>query len=218
MNLTFLNLQQLVGDWLDDVDFGYFKLPIVKMRLNLALIEVQKRLIAAGQDWYVKCAQTTLIENQEIYQFPVDYLKTNAIRVTQALQGPNTNWQDITPMTRSQRNQLPNQTAMPTNYFLDKEYFHILPIPDNTYIIELEYTYRIQPMVADADIPDCPPQYQELIAVLAVLDGFVKDGRDMSAIIKKRDDYLELLKIDSQQRKIDRPRKVVSTLYGYGGY
>lgn len=216
--MTFKDMQDLVGDWLDDVDFGYFKLPIVKKRLNLALKEVQKELIAAGQDWYVRCAQTNLVINEELYQFPSDFLKVNALRATQALQGSQTNWQDVTPMTRSQRNQLPNQTAMPTNYFLDKQYFHLLPIPDNTYIIELEYTYLVEDMVLDIDVPDCPPQYQELIPILCVLDGFIKDGRDMSAIIKKKDDYLKLMKIDSQQRKIDRPRKIIGSLNGYGSY
>jgi hypothetical protein len=48
--VTFLTLQQLASDWLDDTNNGYFTLPILKQRLNLGLRELQKRLISANEE------------------------------------------------------------------------------------------------------------------------------------------------------------------------
>ncbi len=66
-------------------------------------------------------------------------------------------------------------------------------------------------MTADSSIPDTPLQYHEYLAVLATLDGFLKDQRDPTPMLKeKRDFYLSLMKQDAINRKDDQARVVVS--------
>lgn len=38
--MTFLEIINLTADWCDDPDHGYFTLPILKQRINLALREL----------------------------------------------------------------------------------------------------------------------------------------------------------------------------------
>jgi hypothetical protein len=54
------------------------------------------------------------------------------------------------------------------------------------------------------------------LAILATLDGFLKDQRDPSAFMAKRDKYLELMKQDAEERQVNLPRQVID--YGAGDF
>lgn len=218
MALNFKDLKDLTVDWLDDPEYGYFTETRVGQRVNRALFEVQKLLVNAGQDYYVKCVTTQTVIGQEIYSYPPDFLKVNYISFITQGTGPNREKKQLEQMVRSQQNLLYGNTGDPSNYYLSRDYFHLHPIPNSVKTIEMDYTYRVAEMVNDADEPDCPEIYVELIPVLAALDGFVKDGRDISALQKKKDDYIELMKQNAQQRKVDRPRMINASAQGYGEY
>lgn len=218
MSLTFKELKDLTADWLDDANYGYFTEANVGKRVNRALFEVQKLLVNAGQDYFVKCVETTTVTNQEIYSFPSDFLKLNSLWIVTSGSGVNADKQQIFPMVRSQQSLVYGKTGTPSNYYLSRSYIHLKPIPDSVKTLEMDYTYRVEEMVNDADEPDCPDIYQELIAVMATLDGFIKDGRDMTPILKKKQDYIDLMKKNSQQRRVDRPRMINATSGGYGEY
>jgi len=218
MALTFRNIKDLVVDWLDDPEYGYFTEATVGRRVNRALFEVQKMLVNAGQDYYVKCVTSTTVQSQEVYAYPSDFLKVNYLSIITGGTGVNRNKTQLNPMVRSQLNMLYGITGTPTNYYLSREYFHLQPIPDSAKLLETDYTYRVVEMVEDADEPDCPEIYVELIAILAALDGMIKDGRDMSGLIAKKNYYEELMTKNSQQRKVDKPRMINATSSGYGEY
>ena len=71
------DLQNLTSFWLDDLNFGYYTQIQVNYWINNAQIEVQKMLIASGQNRYNAWVGTTLIVGQSDYVLPSDFRKIN---------------------------------------------------------------------------------------------------------------------------------------------
>lgn len=217
--MTFLELQQLVSVWLDDVDNGYFTLPQIKLWLNNAQKETQKLLIDAGENWYVKCLQTTLVAGQRDYIVPEDFLKVHRLEIILSGVSPNESTQMLQPITLNQQDYFANTEGNPYAYFLKKNRFSLWPAPQFPQVMRLFYSYRVSDMVLDAEVPDVPPQYHEFLAILATLDGFHRDNRDPSQFLEKRQYYEAMLKMDADERNVDVPRGIVVTQdYDIGTY
>ena len=68
-------------------------------------------------------------------------------------------------------------------------------------------------METDNDVPDVPEDYEELIALLAAQDGFLKDGRASEILMKKIAEYEKDLDSDANERLQDQPRAIVDNGY-----
>jgi hypothetical protein len=210
--MTFAELRQLVSYWVDDINQTYFTPTQLNRFLNNAQREVQKLLVLAGQDYYVKCAVTTLVVNQREYVFPDDFYKVNRLEVITSGTAPNENTAVIKPITINQKDLVLDSTGTPFAYYMKRNRFVLLPAPDAALTLRMDYSYKVADMVLDTDLPDVPEPYHEFIAVLGAIDCFVKDTRDVSDIvIAKRDSYLDMLKRDAAQRNIDFPRVIKYT-------
>lgn len=209
--MTFLELQQLVSVWLDDVNNGYFTLPQIKLWLNNAQKETQKLLIDAGENWYLKCVETTLVAGQRDYIVPEDFLKVHRLETIISGTAPNECTQMLQPITLNQQNYFQTTQGDPYAYFIKKNRFSLWPAPQNPITLRLFYSYRVADMVLDAEVPDVPPQYHEFLAILATLDGFHRDDRNPSQFLEKRAYYEAMLKMDADERNVDVPRSIVVT-------
>lgn len=209
--MTFLELRQLVSYWVDDLNLTYFTPAQVNRFLNNAQREVQKLVLGAGQDFYMKCAQTTLVINQRDYVLPDDFYKVNRLEVVISGSSPNENVLRLNPITPNQLDLMGTQTGTPSVYFFKKNRFTLYPAPNSALTLRMLYSYKVADMVLDSDLPDVPEPYNEMIAVLAAMDCLLKDGRDVSALIEKRDLYMKMLKDDAAQRSLDESRSVQYT-------
>lgn len=209
--MTFLQLQQLASDYLDDPNNGYFTLTMLKMRLNLALRELQKRLISANKDYYSTCVYTNTVVNQAAYALPSDFLQV--IRLYYITQGSGTtaSEQKLEPITPNQRDLLTDTSGDPGFYYMQKNNLILAPVPNRVLELHLEYSYQVADMSADADLPDAPSQFHEYIVLLAVRDCMVKDNRPLVNIETKLKEYEMLLKQIADQRQADKPRMIVQT-------
>lgn len=203
-------LSTLVWSWLDDPNHTYFTAPQVNVWLNNAQREVQKQLIQAGENFYVTRASTQTVTNYDTYALPSDFLKVNKLELLLTGTTPNEVRQTISPTTLVQIDNVSMTTGQPCAYVLKKNCILMRPIPDNVYTIYLDYSYLVADMTADSSYPDVPTQYHEYLAVLATIDGLLKDQRDPAPMLAKKDFYLSLMKQDSENRTIDAPRSVVS--------
>ena len=210
--MTFSELKTLVSKWVDDTAFGYFTESEVETYLNNAQKEVQKLLIEAGEAWYMKCATSTLIAGTGCYLAPENMLKVHRFDIILSGTTPvNEVRRTLTHLTPNEIMRINYGNAVPCGYFLKKNAFEIRPVPDLAYNIELLYSYLVADMVLSTDQPDVPLQYHELLAIIASIDCFLRDQRDPSAFMAKRDGYIALMKQDSQQRLQDQPRSVIIT-------
>lgn len=209
--MTFLELQELVGDWVDDPNFGYFSRSIVKKRLNLGLRELQKHMISANEEYYSKCVKTSTVASQKAYALPSDFIQIIRLEKVLSGSGDNVKTDQITYITPNQRNLIPDVSGDPTNYYFEKNNLILVPTPVRIQEIHLEYSYLVADMVNDSDEPDAPEQFHEYIAILATRDCFLKDGRSLSPIESKMGEYKTLLKQIAEQRRADGSRMVVTT-------
>lgn len=213
--MTFLELQNQVAYWLDDLNFGYFTPVQVKSWLNNAQYEVQKLLLQAGENYYLKRVQTTLVIGQNDYVLPDGFLKLHRLEIVTSGLPPNENTTPMAPITVNQQDLVPGMQGTPQFYYLKKNRITLLPAPDSNLTLRLWYSPIVTQMVLDSDTPNCPEQYHEYIAVLATWDGLLKDGRETRPMKDKLAYYESMLKADAAERQQDTPRSIVSQGMGY---
>lgn len=211
--MTFLELQNLVLSWLDDLEAGYFTRPQISRWINNGLRELQKQLIQANETYYLRCQMTNCVINQAAYALPADFYKLRLLEYCPS--GPGTQvtdpWFMILPCTMVESLSVPQGPAAPTVYYLKKDCIVLKSVPDNTYPLRLTYDYQVSEMTNDNEEPDAPIDYHEYIAVLATIDGLLKDGRESAQFNEKKKAYVELMRQNMTQRQIDQPRWVVTT-------
>lgn len=211
MALTFVQLQQYASDLLDDQSNGYFTLPILKMRLNLGQRELQKRLISANQNYYMKCVKANTVASQDTYTMPTDFMELIWFGYVLSGSGQTADYRQLMNMTSAQRNLVDGLVGDPQYYFFMQNSLVLKPTPQRAVEMHLEYAYNVVDMVNDADVPDAPEPFHEYIAILATRDCLIKDGRDLAPISSKMAIYEELLKQIAVQRRADSPRMITAT-------
>lgn len=210
--MTFLELRNLVLYYLDDLDAGYFTPVQVNRWLNNAQESVQKKVIQAFEDLFIKCVETTTVVGQREYNLPDDFRKLNRLQLIQSGTTPQTeSLFDLLYITRGEEsNYLQNFGTPQCFYFLNKQLI-LTPAPDQAKTIRMDYTYKIPDLSSDSDVSEIPTEYHELIAISAVVDGLIKDGRDPGTLLAKKTMLEDELRKDAEQRNISSPRTVVQT-------
>lgn len=209
--MTLADLQTLTLSWLDDVNAGYFTLPQLNVFINNAQKEVQKRLIKAGQNYYVRFFQTNLVINQRDYVLPMDFKKIHRLEIVMSGVAPNEALSVVGPMTLNQQDLIMGGNGTPAFYFIKKGRLVVKPAPDTALVMRMYYTPQLTDLVNLVDTPDVPEDYHELIALLAAQDGFLKDGRSSELLVKKLAEYERDLDNDANERQQDLPRSIVDT-------
>ena len=205
------DLQQLTSYWLDDLNMTYFTPTQINAWLNNAQVEVQKMLLQARANFYLTPVQTTMVVGQSDYVLPSDFMTEHRLEVVMSGVPPFEDLIPVAPMTLNQQDLVPNNLGTPAFYYLKKNRLVLFPSPDTPLTLRLYYSYQVANMVNLTDLPDVPPPYVEMIAVLAAYDGLLKDGRSTQALLEKRNFYLEMLKQESDMRNEDAPRGIVQT-------
>lgn len=210
--MTLGDLRTLVWSWLDDPGGNYFTESQIDVFINNAAKQVQKKLIQSGELWFSKTVQTTLVADTDSYTLPTDFLRLHKAEIILSGTWPNQTIYRLQVVTPVQADAFPTGTGRPYGYWINKNYITLVKVPDNTYTLQLLYSYLIADMETSIAEPDIPEQYHEMIAIYATLDGFLKDQRDPNPVFaQKLAMYEEMMKQDSQNRNVDQPRMVVET-------
>jgi hypothetical protein len=205
-------IRTLALSYLDDTSGGYFTNATMLQFINKAAREVQKQLLQAGENFYVTAQQTTLVPSQAEYILPADFRKTDRVELVTNGLPPNESKIVLASISLQQQDILSNNAVgTPNAYVLKKNRMILFPTPDQAYVLRLWYSYRIADMVNDTDIPDVPYEYHEYIAVLAAIDGMVKDDRPFTNLATMKADYLTLMKQDAEERTEDGSRHIIET-------
>ena len=205
------DIRNLALYWLDDIDGGYFTPTQMNVFINNAQREVQKQLIQAGQNYYLKRSETLTVVGQADYILPSDFLKSHRLEWIDSGTGTNESRVQIYPITVNQQNYTTPALGIPAHYSILQDRFTLYPTPESAKTIRLFYSYRVTDMSADSDTPDVPSDYHEYIAILAAMDGFVKDDRAPSNLITKMAGYKTLMTQMADDRRQDRSRRVLIT-------
>lgn len=206
--MTRAELRTLTLQTLDDLNAGYFTTDIVNTWINNAQREVQKRLVKAGQNYYLRCVQTTLIVNQRDYILPMDLKKINRLDIIISGTPPNESQQSLTPITLNQQDLVSVAPGTPRVYGIKKNKVTLYPTPDTALTMRMNYTYLVSDMTLDTDVVDVPDSYAEYVYLLAAVDGFIKDGRAPELLMMKIGKFEKDMDMDANERRQDMSREI----------
>ena len=208
-------IKAYVASLVDDLQFSYFTETELLRYINQAQQEVQKKLVLAGNNWYVKITTAAMVVNQKNYTLPSDFLKMNRV---ESVENPGVN-EDRYPLCSISLNQKDNfdQSADSCAWYLIKDDIYLTPSPKTARILRYYYTYRIAEVTIDADIPDVPLEYHEYLANLVAQRCFLKDGRDPGFILTEIRQVEDNLTASAVERAQDHASMVV-VVDDYMGY
>ncbi len=209
--MTRLDIRNLVLSWLDDLNATYFTSAQVNVWINNAQTEAAKQLMQAYENYFLRTVSTVTVYGQSDYVLPSDFKKLNRLELVVSGTGLAENRQMLVPTTLNQLMLVGPRPGTPLQYVLKKNRITLDPVPDNTYTLRLYYSNLPVDMTLDTDVPGVPGEYHEYVAVLAAMDGYVKDDRIPDNISMKRDRYLMLMKQEAEDRKIDVPRHFITS-------
>lgn len=219
--MTRAELKTLMLSWLDDPQGGYFTDANLNAWINNAQKQVQRKLIQSGNLFYGIEVQTNTVVNTNEYALPDDYLRVHKMELIQSGTFPNENRIVLQPVTPMQANFYGTGTGQPGAYYLKQDSFVLLKTPAQVWPIAMLYSYLVEDLTSDLQEPDVPTQYQEMVGVVALMDGFLKDQRNPAPMFQDKLMYYEkLMAQDAQDRNVDVPREVVvtqpdSTFWGF---
>lgn len=211
--MTLAQIRTLALGYLDDSQSGYFTDAFMLSIINKAQREVQKQLLQMGDNWYLTAQQTTLVVNQQEYIMPTDFRKSHRLEIITAGTAPNETKVQLSPISLNQQEMVAAGAGVPAVWCIKKNRIIIFPAPSTAWTMRLWYSYRIAELVNDSDVPDVPSEYHEYIAILAAIDGFVKDDRPYTNLKLMAESYEKLMKQDADERQQDTSRSVIETEY-----
>lgn len=209
MAFTRTQIKAIIREWVDDRGGMYFDDTALNYFIQLAEYEVQKQLIAAGEMYYEKCQQTTLVVNQWDYILPNDFLKLHRLELVTSGSGVNEERRLLKRVTMNEQDKIGPKAGTPLVYVIKKTRMTLYPTPDAAKTLRLYYSFRITPMANDSDTPDIPEEFQEYIALLAAYDCFIKDDRNPSNLEKKIKVYTDRMKSLAEDRDESESRQVI---------
>jgi hypothetical protein len=215
--MNFGELQVLTSTWLDDLNYGYFTQDQVKLWLNLGQNELQKKLLAAGEQFYTNVVCTTTVLSQQDYVLPQDFRILHRLEIVQSGVGATEDKYSLAFVTLNQQDFLSLGPGEPQCYTIKRNRLMLWPFPDNARTLRMYYSYQVTDMINDNDLPDAPDAYHEYIALYAAKSGFLRDDRAPEMINQKLAEYELWIKQDAEQRRQDSPRDIVVTRPYYGG-
>lgn len=222
--MTVLEAFNYTASQVDDLLFGYFTKPQLLIYLNQSVQECQKKLVAAGNNWYLKRTPdsgpgaTFTVVNQDTITPPADLLNVNRLEIVQN-PGLNENRIAVRSITLNQKDYFQGYAQWPIAFFFQKTDIVLVPAPQvGGLLLRYYYTYRIAPLVNESDIIDVPEEFCEYAVALVILKCFAKDGRDPGIFGKIVDDTEKRLEKQAIQRAQDHAPTIIMTGDGSGGY
>lgn len=204
----------------DDLQGAYFTEPQLIRYINQAAGECQKKLLAAGNNWYVKKTADgayLTVANQDTYTPPNDALDINRIELVQN-PGVNENRVALTSITLNQKDYFYGYTQWPVAFYFQKTDIVMCPAPQIAGLtIRYYYSYRIAEVTTTSETVDVPPEFHEWIVYLCIIKCFAKDGRDPGYFLGMVKEIEQRLEKQAIQRAQDRASTVVLTSDGSVG-
>lgn len=212
--MNFGDSQDYVAGFLDDINYGYYTRDQIKTWLNWGQREVQRLLLQAGQNYYLICKKMTAVVGQPDYGLPDAFLKTHEMRVITGGTYPNETYITCAPMTVMQAGAVNQQNGTPAGYVLSKNKFYFDRPPDRAYVCKLRFSYLVADCVQDAEVFDVPDQYLDLVPLLAIKYGFLRDKRKIDEVDEKVKSLALQIRQDANNRQVDAPRRVKRVTWG----
>lgn len=206
--MTFLELKQFTAGLVNDKLMGFHTSSDLGLYLNNALLQVQRRLLKSHVGYYSTCVYTATVQDQVQYSLPDDFLAMFDLWLVISGTAPNEQRQYLDPISLNQRHDFRSGNGTPTHFYMMKNSLNLVVPPSSVWRMEMIYAPRAPEMDDDADTPDCPEQYHELLGLKAARRCITVDDRVptlFDADIKKYEDEIT----ENEERVLNKPRYVI---------
>lgn len=111
-----------------------------------------------------------------------------------------------------------NPSGQPTKWYFYADTIKVFPVPDEAYTLSLRYFKKPTLLSSDADVPELPSQFEEILVVGAAYRVLqVKDNYDQAAILQnKYDEILQKLVVKYSQAQVGSPIRMRINKYAVG--
>lgn len=111
-----------------------------------------------------------------------------------------------------------NPANVPNKWYFYGETIKVFPVPNAAYTITLRYYKKPTELSSDADVPEIPSEFQELLIVGATYRVLqVKDNYDQAGVLQnKYDEILQKLVTKFSQPQVGSPTRMRINRYGLG--
>jgi hypothetical protein len=206
--MTFLELKQFTAGLVNDKGMGFHTSSDLGIYLNNALLQVQRRLLKCHSSYYSECSYTSTVIGQVQYSLPANFLCMYDLWIVLSGTAPNQEIRQLSPISLNKRHDYLTQNGTPSDFYMLKNSFNLVVPPEQVWTMEMIWAEKAPEMVADADTPDCPDQYHELIGLKAARRCLTVDDRVATLF----DD--EIARYDAEisaneSRVLNKPRYVI---------
>jgi len=107
---------------------------------------------------------------------------------------------------------------VPDKWYIYADTIKVYPVPNDAYTVSLRFYKKPTELSADADVPEIPSEFQELLIMGAAYRVMqVKDNYDQAAILQnKYDEILQKLVLKCSQPQVGTPARMRINRYGLG--
>lgn len=193
----------------DDIQQTYFTSTMWNIFLNASAKECQKKLLAAGNNWYLRVdTSQTLINGTASYTLPVNTINVNRIEIVQN-PGLNESWYSLQDITLNQQSYFKASSSIsgaPAVFYMQGASLIVMvPQPDASVAgrtVRLWYSPLIAEVTSDSDTFDIPAEFHTYVVLMATVMCFLKDSRDPNLIVsamKETEMKLEKAAIERSQ-------------------
>lgn len=108
--------------------------------------------------------------------------------------------------------------SIPTKWYEYAETINLFPVPNEAYTVTMRYWKKPTLLSADADVPELPSEFEELLVVGASYRVMqVKDNYDQASILQnKYDEILQKLVVKYSVKQTGQPVRMRLNRYGLG--
>jgi hypothetical protein len=185
----------------------------INTALNIAQDQVTLDINQANQDYFISPNPTTitLTSGTERYALAGDVLSIK--RVEDAATGL-----EILPFDFNEKAApglgMPGLvSAAPGNWYLLGSYIGFSPIPSASSTVNYWYVTLLPQMTTDSDVSQIPRPYQDMLAIRAAIDSFIKDEADAGPLRGLYAEYIDRLKRTANNRQKQAPKHVRRVSY-----
>lgn len=190
--ITLEEMRAYGAQLVDDISRTYFTDDMWNIFLNDAAKECQKKLLAAGNNWYVQVdTSQTLVNGTANYALPANTINVNRVEIVQN-PGINETWYSLQDITLNQQSYFKASSSIsggPACFYLQGASTMVMvPTPDASVAgrtLRLWHSPLISDVTAGASTLNVPAEFHSYVVHLATVKCFIKDSRDPSLILNQ---------------------------------
>lgn len=213
--MTFLDMQTRVGELINQSvtdDTGEITLTEVKANLNRGYQKVVNRVANLGQDYYMRLSKADLVGGQNLYGLPTDLRKL--VRLDLGFESSGVLYKATKLDTNAFGDPATTYTS-PMNpvYAVRGNNIEIYPTPTQNVTNGLVFRYieSVADLSDDSDVPDLPPEFDDLPIEYAVSRAKLHQGLvdEAEAMLSEFKAELNEMTADTVSRSLDDNDRVI---------